>query len=417
MSAAAPVLPAFCAYGIELEYMIVDSGDLSVRPFGDRWLQQVAGTPGMVNDVERGLLGWSNELVMHVIELKNLHPTTALHVLQPAMQAEIRFANRMLEHMHARLMPSAMHPWMNPREETHVWPHHNAALYAAYDRIFGARSHGWANLQSMHINLPFADDSEFARLHAAIRLVLPILPALAASSPICEARRSGFMDYRMEVYRHNADLIPSIAGAVIPESVRSRAEYCDIILAPMMRDIAPHDPGRLLCHEWLNSRGAIARFDRNTIEIRIIDVQECPKADLAIAAATIGAVKALYDEKWLPHGAQQNVATAGLAALLAACIRDADQALIDDAAYLRHFGFPGARCTASELWLHLAEQSPHGIAGGAWADTLRALLRHGPLARRIARAVGDDYSQENLQAVYRALCDCLQQGRLFQWSA
>ena len=38
----------------------------------------------------------------------------------------------------------------------------------------------------MHVNLPFADDAQFARLHAAIRLVLPLLPALAASSPIAE---------------------------------------------------------------------------------------------------------------------------------------------------------------------------------------------------------------------------------------
>src|SRR5665811_1134453 len=91
-----------------------------------------------------------------------------------------------LETMGAQLMPGAMHPWMDPHSETRLWLGDNAVIYGAYDRIFDCKSHGWANLQSMHVNLPFADDNEFARLHAASRLVLPILPALAASSPIAE---------------------------------------------------------------------------------------------------------------------------------------------------------------------------------------------------------------------------------------
>jgi hypothetical protein len=32
----------------------------------------------------------------------------------------------------------------------------------------------------------------------------------------------------------------------------------------------------VLRHEWVNARGAIARFDRSAIEIRVLDVAECP---------------------------------------------------------------------------------------------------------------------------------------------
>jgi len=62
------------------------------------------------------------------------------------------------------------------------------------------------------------------------------------------------------------------------------------ILAPLYAEMHPLDPEGILCHEWLNSRGAIARFDRNAVEIRLVDVQECPLADLAIeseAATTL----------------------------------------------------------------------------------------------------------------------------------
>jgi hypothetical protein len=41
-------------------------------------------------------------------------------------------------------------------------------------------------------------------------------------------------------------------------------------------------------------------------------------------------------------------------------------------------------------------------------------LEHGPLARRILRALGPDFSRGQLRTVYRELCDCLEEGRMFQ---
>jgi hypothetical protein len=89
----------------------------------------------------------------------------------------------------------------------------------------------------------------------------------------------------MEVYRHNCDRIPSLTGRVVPERAFSRREYEELIYTGMLRDIAPLDPERILQKEWLNARGAIARFDRGSIEIRVLDIQECPRADLACAAS------------------------------------------------------------------------------------------------------------------------------------
>lgn len=56
-------LHAFDGYGIELEYMIVDRDTLAVRPIADR----LVGEDG---EVSRGHYAWSNEVVLHVIELK-----------------------------------------------------------------------------------------------------------------------------------------------------------------------------------------------------------------------------------------------------------------------------------------------------------------------------------------------------------
>ncbi|MHB9117523.1 MAG: carboxylate-amine ligase [Burkholderiales bacterium] len=403
-------LHAFTGYGIEFEYMIVDRRTLSVRPIADELLRLAAGTPAA--EAQRGKFCWSNELVLHLIELKNAHPSPTLDPLPANFQAEISAINRLLEAWGACLMPTGMHPWMDPLAETRLWPHDNAIIYQTYDRIFDCKAHGWANLQSMQLNLPFADDTEFARLHAAIRLALPIIPALAASSPYADSRFTGFLDFRMEVYRTNQMKIPSTIGGVIPDTATRRAAYQEEIMAPIYRDIKPFDPEGVLRHEWLNVRGAIPRFDRHAIEIRVIDMQECPQADLAISAVITALVRSIYDAEWAPLSGQQAIATETLVEILHACTRDADQALIADAGYLRLMGFPGSQCTAGDLWRHLIEAMPPQSCE-AWREPLRVLLEHGPLARRILRAVGPDGSKQRLHGVYRALCGCLEAGRMF----
>jgi len=45
-----------------------------------------------------------------------------------------------------------------------------------------------------------------------IRLVLPLLPALAASSPFQDGQSTGCLDNRLENYRRNCARIPSITG-------------------------------------------------------------------------------------------------------------------------------------------------------------------------------------------------------------
>ncbi|HEY9145676.1 MAG TPA: glutamate-cysteine ligase family protein [Thiobacillus sp.] len=405
-----PALHAFAGYGIELEYMIVDRQTLSVMPVADALLRAASGSDGL--DVERGRFGWSNEIVLHLVELKNIRPEPALESLATGFQAEVGVIDRLLAPLGARLMPGGMHPWMDPAADTRLWPHDYAPIYQAYDRIFGCRQHGQANLQSMHLNLPFAGDNEFARLHAAVRLLLPILPALAASSPIADGAPSGYLDTRMAAYSTAVARVPSVIGQVIPDTIASRADYEAQVLAPMYRDISPLDPEGVLRHEWLNARGAIPRFERNAIEIRVIDVQECPQADLAIAAVATAVIRALYDGQWSPLATQQALGTDALANILHACVRDAEAATIDDAGYLRQLGFPGRSCQAGALWRHLVETAVPDH-DGPWHAPLRVILEQGPLARRILRAIGTDASNARLQTVYRALCDCLEAGRMF----
>lgn len=405
-------LAAFAAFGIELEYMIVDRQTLAVRPIADELMRAMTG--GYACEVERGPLAWSNELVLHVIEIKNPRPLQ-LAELPQAFAAEIDVLNNRLAAFDACLLAAGMHPWMQPERETALWPHDNQEIYQAYDRIFDCRRHGWANLQSMHINLPFADDLEFERLHAAIRLMLPILPAIAASSPIADGALTGFMDYRMHTYRDNAAVFPLIAGQVVPEVVRSSAEHTQTILAPMYAAIAPHDHDNVLKFEWLNSRGAIPRFDRNAIEIRVLDMQESPHIDIALAGLVIDLVQLVYDGHLADLARQQAMETAALAHILNDCIRDAEQAVILDADYLSLLQFPAKKASAGELWQHLCQMLAEKDSRhfDLWAEPVAFIQQHGTLARRIVRALDDEVSPLHLAEIYRALAECLAETRQF----
>lgn len=402
-------LSLFQGFGIELEYMIVDRDSLAVLPVTDLILKDASGED--LNEVERGQVNWSNELVLHVIELKTNGPAEELQGLADEFTRQIRDINRLLIPYNGMLMPGAMHPWMDPDLETRLWPHGDRTIYAAYDRIFSCRGHGWSNLQSAHLNLPFDGDEEFGRLHAAIRVILPLLPALAAASPVVNGKVTGLLDNRIEAYRFNQIRIPSITGQVIPEAAFTPEVYRKTILEMLYRDIAPHDPEGILQEEWLNSRGAIARFERNAIEIRLLDVQESPVADLAIIALVVETLRELVAETHTSWQDQQLWSESSLAEIFNAVLKEGRGAVLTDRGYLALFGLTVATATVGELWQKLVERLVDKAS--PFREPLQLLVDEGPLARRILSAVGENPDRDRLAAVYRELCDCLQEGRMF----
>lgn len=405
-------LHLFEGYGIEIEFMIVDAGSLSVRPIADALLAERNGPEA--NEWVNGPVTWCNELTRHLLEFKTSGPAPTLHGLSGHFQDNIHELNEQLGRHDGRLLPGGMHPWMDPHRELELWPFGQSEIYEAYDRIFSCQGHGWANLQSMQVNLPFCGDEEFARLHAAIRLVLPILPALAASTPYADGRFQGLLDYRMEVYRHGSDRVPEVMGDVIPETVRDIADYHDSILAPMYRAIAPLDTDSLLQEEWLNSRGAIARFDRMSVEMRVIDSQECVQADLAIAEVASLLVRALVEEAWSGLKEQQEMDQLTLVGALLASIREGEAADISSRAYLGQLGILSSEARAGKLWGTLVEQlaSRYGLTAET-GRIMEHILRHGTLARRLLAAAGPAPDRANLAAAYRRLADCLADGEMF----
>jgi len=407
-------LHLFEGYGVEIEYMIVDKNTHQINPLCDWLLHSFSGT--YEPEVEGEIISWSNELALHVVELKTNGPTKSLSILPDAFHKDVQTINQRLSKQNAKLMPTAMHPGMNPGRETRLWPHEYNEVYETFNQIFDCKGHGWSNLQSIHINLPFYGDEEFGRLHAAIRILLPLLPALAASSPIVEFQRNGILDNRMQFYRFNSAKIPAVTGMVVPEDVFTRDEYQSRILKPLYEELAPYDPGGILQYEWANARGTIARFDRNTIEIRVLDVQECPQADLTIVWTIVQILRSLINEQWSRWEDQKRQSTSSLADLLYDTTARGMNATINIPDYSNLFGFDvPSTATVGDLWNHLAHQllPVMNPEEECFREPLQTLITQGSLSARINQRLSENPAPDEIMKIYGELCDCLEQGKMF----
>lgn len=410
----APVLSLFQGYGVEIEYMVVDRASREIRSIADVLLDDLNSRPSPAVRSEacpRGRVEWSNELVAHVAEAKCAEPEPDLVGFLPPLNAAVDHANALLAPRGACLMPSAAHPWMDPARDPRLWPHKYHDIYQEYDRIFSCTTHGWTNLQSVHLNLPFHGPEEFGRLHAAIRLVLPLVPALAAASPYLDGRFTGLLDARMQHYRYNSMAIPAMTGDLIPEAVFTPEAYRRDILEPIYAQSAPLDPIGILHDEWANARGAIARFDRNAIEIRVTDSQEYPLADLAVCFAVAGAARLLTEEKLAPYAWQKTWSVARLYRLFFDAVRDAERAEVMDPDYAALFGVLRPHATFGELWAALLSRPEFQCPiFQPWFDVYRS---RGTLARRLLTAAGSKPDRAALRGLADGLCACLAEKKAF----
>jgi gamma-glutamyl:cysteine ligase YbdK (ATP-grasp superfamily) len=280
----------FEVIGIELEYPVVDAS-LRAQNLVAPLFQKLAGRAA--SEVEHGGAAFSNELAAHVFEIKARQPERSLRSTEQHLVKGLLAVLRVLrKDFGARLLPTAMHPFFDPADGE-LWPRAGRPIYETYARIFPVLSHGFMNVQSCHINLPFGTEEETILLHNAIACLLPYLPALAASSPVYRGRVGPYICNRLAFYKSNQKKVPSITGEVVPEYISSYAQYKREILEPIYKDLGKIQGGARLQHEWVNSRGAIMRFSRRAIEIRVLDSQECPKMDIAFAVFTRAVLKAM----------------------------------------------------------------------------------------------------------------------------
>ena len=280
--------------GPEHEFSIVNH-ELKALPIMDRVLKDFHGR--IVNFIELPKFTFGKELQLHVMEIKPNGPFESPADFEETLQEAVSTIQDLLHRKyHASLMGTGMHPLLR-LEETGVWPHRHRQIYEAYSRNFNLKRHGWLNIQSFQLNLPYSNEPSAVLLHNTLTYVCAYLPALAASSPIYEGRFGEDVDNRLRFYRENQKEIPSVTGNVIPEYVSSLSQYKKEVIGKYSQELAAAGAdSTILSRDWVNSRGVIFRFDRRALEIRVMDEQECIKSDVALSCFVRALARGLMEQ-------------------------------------------------------------------------------------------------------------------------
>ncbi|HEX6371776.1 MAG TPA: glutamate-cysteine ligase family protein [Longimicrobium sp.] len=396
--------------GMELEYPTVDR-DLNVVSLVEPAFRVLAGRG--TSDVDLGAVGFSNEIADHVFEIKTQQPVRSLADAERMLAEGIqRFSAVLHAEFGARLMPTGMHPWFDPRKGR-LWTRSGLRIYTTYARLFDVRTHGWMNVHAAHLNLPLGREVDAMAMHTAAALLIPYLPALAASSPMYDGDLQPAVDGRLAWILEHQARIPESCGVLVPEYVDSFGDYRKKILAPMYRALDRLPDTGAIRHEFFNTRGAILRFARRAMEVRVLDTQECVKMDVAVAVFVRAALKHLTAR--VAAGRVELPDHTVLVEDFRACIRDGSAARVR-APHLDVDRDADGGADARTVLRHLLAGARRTVRRdeAAYLDLVGRMIETGTLSERIRAEMApfaqadDETFTEAARRIYIELIDCLE---------
>lgn len=387
--------------GPEHEFSIVDE-KLAPLPIVDDVIRHIHGR--IVNCTSLGSASLGKELQAHVAEFKANRPFALPRMFEETMQSAVENILSLLEKKyHARLLGGGMHPFLR-LSDARMWSHRDRGIYVALGKIFDMNQHGWLNIQSFQLNLPYGSRSDAVRLYNALANILPYLPAVAASSPIYDSNMGSYLDNRLHFYLMNQREVPSITGNLIPEQLGSFEEYKKTTVQRYSEDLARLNASHLLLNkEWLNSRAAVIRQSRKAIEIRILDEQESVKSDVALSCFIRATLRGFLAEPERPH------------------VRPS--ILLEDFAQVMKQGLkaqvlhPKGR-TAKQVCHYLLETAQRNATKEErdYLPLIKSRIEQGSLSDLILKKIRNRAQKTDLKqaifSVYSELADCLEKNRV-----
>jgi glutathione synthase/RimK-type ligase-like ATP-grasp enzyme/gamma-glutamyl:cysteine ligase YbdK (ATP-grasp superfamily) len=407
--------------GMELEYAVVDGALEPASRVADT-LKALAGRA--TSDAVLGPVEVSNEIADHVLELKVAEPVRSLAEAEEALQEGVRRTSAVLrERFGARLLPTGMHPWMDPAR-ARLWSRSNGRIYATYARVFDVRTHGWTNVHASHLNLPLGREPEGVAMLNAAALLIPYLPALAASSPVHDGRIQEAVDGRLAWILRHQERLPESQGTIVPEFASTFAAYRKEILQPMYRALDEFPDTQAIRHEFLNARGAVLRFSRRTMELRVLDVQECVGMDVAIGVFARSALR--YLARRIQEGRLTLPEHRLLVADFHATVRGGSRARVIAPHLAGLDRGDDGRADVREVLESLLEGARRSVRRDEahYLQMVERVIRSGTLSERIREALAPSAGDEAelrtaLRRVYGELAECLERNEPWsgRWAA
>ena len=385
-------IAAFDGYGLAVDYLLVESGSL------------IPMAPANIKDAGKDA-SWCVNKTATGIRLSTRTPANGLPAAGDRIVDGVKRMNALVEERSGgMLLPSGGHPFARIGDAPLSLENHTD--------LFGSRTAGALWTSGTTVEIPFTDEQDFGRLHTAVRMVLPLIPAISAASPFLEGERASGLSARLLAVMDGTPSIPELTGSYIPEVALDQAEYYRIVLEPIARAIADRDLAERIDYHTVNQRAAVASFDQGTIAINVADTQECPGMDAAVAEMTVAVINAMRAGRWVSNYLQRAWHESDLLAILKDVATMGSEAVITNRDFLLMFGKMRESATAGELWRDLYQQLREGLSEST-RIRIAHILDHGCLAQRILRRTGERPSREGLVDVYRELATCLKEDRPF----
>jgi gamma-glutamyl:cysteine ligase YbdK (ATP-grasp superfamily) len=290
-------------FGPEHEYSIVNE-ELKPLPIAEQMIKDYCGKNSDL--VFQPRFNFGKEVAQHQIEIKAKKPFKQPEILEENMQLGVTTLLEFLnKKYHAHLLGTGMHPTLKLEETRARWPiTRKPDTLQELKKIFDFKSHGWLNIQSFQLNLPYYNQKGAVILYNALTHLCAYLPAISASSPICEGNLGPNVDNRLHHYKIKMKEIPSITGDVVPDYITSLDQYRKEVVGSYQQDLANAGIAENIVHaDWIDQRGLMFKLSRRAIELRIMDEQECIKSDVALSCFIRAAVRGLIvkNNRLPPH--------------------------------------------------------------------------------------------------------------------
>ena len=143
-----------------------------------------------------------------------------------------------------------------------------------------------------------------------------------------------------------------------------------------------------------------------------MDIQECPKADIAICSLVIEVLKALVHNDFCSLQAQKRWTKEALFPIFNDAIKHAENSKIKNIEYLKLFRIKKVS-TVNDVWRQLYLAVKPKLHNSHY-EAIEFILEEGTLATRLLKSIGNNTSKEHIISVYRTMQNCLKTNTLFQ---
>ncbi len=398
-------------FQLELNLALVGKDSLNAFSQVDELLTLRCGE--RLRRVQIGEAEWSLGGPRHRLAVRSRNGFDSLGHAQNVLSSELKIAAELAMQLDGRLAGQGMHPWMRA-DEAEYWPHVDIGRSQALESIFGSERHGFANQQMLGLALPFQDDAGFEALWAALRIVLPLLPAIAASSPFADGACGPVRNCRLAARRDYFDTDLDFASSLVPKHYSCREAVRAELGAPLEEALEKRGLLGTLQAGDVCGDGILADFRSGLVHIGVLDMQESLQANLAICSLVVAMVRIMIWQVDVPLAGQRQWPSARLNEVLEPMLCEAEDGVIRDLDYLQLFKFPehGA-CRAGELLQFLIEEKlAEDSAIVANTAVLEQIVSRGSLATRCLRALPENWDEEALYELYKELVQCQVEDRL-----